>query len=251
MIRESTDADAAHVLLGVKPDGGIEFMTRYEAGSPTIFIAAALMTFPLWLKLQREGQVVSGYVSADGSRWTTVGTTPFVPAVGPLVGLAVTSHDTASVNAARFESLSRRSGASASGYLTTVPVGGDGGVGTVVGAQARSALSTFRRPLVPTEPESAVSTSTLLRSVALSVAVSSAHFARMSAADPDTCGVAIDVPLKYRYVLPMVVDRMLTPGAREMHRRSEIGERRELIGVVGRRHGDDVRRRSSWLDRTA
>jgi regulation of enolase protein 1 (concanavalin A-like superfamily) len=82
-------------------------MTRGESGSPTIFIADGMMSFPLWLKLQREGRVVSGYVSADGSRWTTVGTTPFAPAVGPLVGLAVTSHDTASVNTARFESLSR------------------------------------------------------------------------------------------------------------------------------------------------
>jgi regulation of enolase protein 1 (concanavalin A-like superfamily) len=107
MIRESTDADAAHVLLGVKPDGGVEFMARGESGSDTIFIADAMMSFPLWLRLQRDGPLVSGCVSTDGSRWTTVGTTPFAPAVAPLVGMAVTSHDISSLNTARFESLRR------------------------------------------------------------------------------------------------------------------------------------------------
>jgi regulation of enolase protein 1 (concanavalin A-like superfamily) len=107
MIRESTDADAAHVLLDVKPGGGIEFMTRSRSGDSTIFIAEAMMSFPLWLKLQREGQVVSGYVSPDGSRWASIGATPFAPAVGRLVGLAVTSHDISTVNTARFESLGR------------------------------------------------------------------------------------------------------------------------------------------------
>jgi regulation of enolase protein 1 (concanavalin A-like superfamily) len=107
MIRESTDADAAHVLLDVKPDGGIEFTTRRESGGSTIFIAEAMTSFPSWLKLQREGEVVSGYMSPDGSRWTTVGTTPFAATVAPLVGLAVTSHNISSVNTARFESLGR------------------------------------------------------------------------------------------------------------------------------------------------
>jgi regulation of enolase protein 1 (concanavalin A-like superfamily) len=107
MIRESTDADAAHVLLDVKPGGGIEFMTRSRSGDSTIFIAEAMMSFPLWLKLQREGEVVSGYVSPDGARWASIGATPFAPAVGRLVGLAVTSHDLSSVNTARFESLGR------------------------------------------------------------------------------------------------------------------------------------------------
>src|SRR5262245_19588644 len=83
------------------------------------------------------------------------------------------------------------------GYLTAGDVGADGGVGAVVGAHERSALSTSRRPPVATTPASDGRTSTLFRIVALSVPVSSAHVERMSAADPDTCGVAIDVPLKY------------------------------------------------------
>jgi len=107
MIRESRDADAAHVLLDVKPDGGIEFMTRGKSGQSTIFIAAAVMPRPLWLKLQREGGVVSGSVSPDGSTWTTVGRTRFATTVAPLVGLAVTSHEISSLNTAPFERLSR------------------------------------------------------------------------------------------------------------------------------------------------
>jgi hypothetical protein len=76
--------------------------------------------------------------------------------------------------------------------VTLNPVG-------AVGAEAhdRNALSTFKRPLVPTHPANAGITSTLLMRVVFNATVSSAHFDRISAAAPDTCGVAIEVPLKY------------------------------------------------------
>jgi len=64
-------------------------------------------------------------------------------------------------------------------------------------AHDRNALSTFKRPLVPTRPAKAGITSTLLMRVVLNATVSSGHADRISAAAPDTCGVAIEVPLKY------------------------------------------------------
>src|SRR5436309_7709879 len=63
--------------------------------------------------------------------------------------------------------------------------------------QARTALLTFRRPPVTVMPLSDGIGSTLFISVLLRPAVSSAHTDNSSAAAPETCGVAIDVPLKY------------------------------------------------------
>src|SRR5213080_3002208 len=81
------------------------------------------------------------------------------------------------------------------------------------GAHALIALRTFRRPPVSTTPASDDSGSTLFRIVARRFAVDSAHRDSSSAAAPDTCGVAIDVPLIVAYPPPAMVERMPTPGA--------------------------------------
>ena len=43
MLRKSYDASAAHVVLDVKPDGGVEFMIRAQDGGTTQFVAGATM----------------------------------------------------------------------------------------------------------------------------------------------------------------------------------------------------------------
>ena len=77
--------------------------------------------------------------------------------------------------------------------MTRNPIGAVGGTET----HDRNALSTFKRPLVPTQPANAGIMSTLLMRVLFNATVSSVHADRISAAAPDTCGVAIDVPLRY------------------------------------------------------
>jgi hypothetical protein len=41
MIRQTLDPGSPHVILDVKPDGGVEFMTRSIQDGPTSFIAGA------------------------------------------------------------------------------------------------------------------------------------------------------------------------------------------------------------------
>src|SRR5262245_632989 len=76
-----------------------------------------------------------------------------------------------------------------------------------------TALCTLRRPPVIVWPLRACAASTVPVSASFSSGVSSWQTDRTSAAAPDTCGVAIDVPLNDSYVFPMVVERMLSPGA--------------------------------------
>ena len=92
MMRQSNDAAAAHVLIDVKPDTGIEFMTRSASGASTTFIAGALQPFPVWLKLTRTATTITGSTSADGQSWTVVGRAD-LPTAGILAGMVVTSHD--------------------------------------------------------------------------------------------------------------------------------------------------------------
>ena len=66
-----------------------------------------------------------------------------------------------------------------------------------LGAQERIALFTFRRPPLTVLDASEATASTLLSRVVFSAAVVRLQAERTSRAAPATCGVAIDVPLKY------------------------------------------------------
>jgi hypothetical protein len=55
--------------------------------------------------LVRAGPTVTGYASPDGTSWTTVGTTSVTMSSMALVGLIVTSHDTAQMNTSTFDNV--------------------------------------------------------------------------------------------------------------------------------------------------
>src|SRR6188474_2370538 len=67
--------------------------------------------------------------------------------------------------------------------------------GTDAPAQLRTALSTLSLPLEETTPVNEGSTSTLDSNILLTCAVFSAQADSSNMAAPETCGVAIDVPL--------------------------------------------------------
>jgi phosphatidylserine/phosphatidylglycerophosphate/cardiolipin synthase-like enzyme/regulation of enolase protein 1 (concanavalin A-like superfamily) len=110
MLRQSTSAGSAHVILDMTPNGGVEFMTRSTSGGQTAFIAGASRSFPSWLKLTRAGGTVTGYVSSDGSSWSLVGSTSTSISSSATIGLVVTSHDPSVLNTATFDNVAVSSG---------------------------------------------------------------------------------------------------------------------------------------------
>jgi len=106
MLRESTAADAAHVILDLRPSGDIEFMTRSVTGGVTTYLAGAVKTAPVWLKLTRAASLVTGSISGDGVSWTQVGSTTLTSGAAPIAALIVNSHDTAQLTAASFDNVS-------------------------------------------------------------------------------------------------------------------------------------------------
>ena len=103
MFRGSLTAGSAHVILDVEPNGNIEFMTRSTNGGQTSWLAGATDPAPVWLKLVRSGSTVTGFMSADGSTWTTVGSTTISLPASASAGLVVSSHDTAQLNTSTFD----------------------------------------------------------------------------------------------------------------------------------------------------
>ncbi len=147
MIRQTTDAGAADVILDERPGGVIEFMTRPTSGGATTFIASATVGSPPWLQLSRTGSTVTASISTDGTSWTALGTAPL--AGNALIGLAVTSHDSTVLNQAFFDNVVVHASSTGGGVLPIgwshadvgqVGIAGDaaasGGTFTVSGAGA-------------------------------------------------------------------------------------------------------------------
>ncbi len=105
MLRESLQPGARHVILDVRPDGSIEFMTRTATNGATSYLAGTTQHVPAWLKLSRSGSTITGYVSANGSSWTTVGTATTTIPASARIGLIVTSHDTGTRNTSTFDNV--------------------------------------------------------------------------------------------------------------------------------------------------
>jgi hypothetical protein len=103
MFRDTLAADSAHVVLDVRPNGSIEFMSRPTAGAATIFIATGTQPPPAWLKLTRNGSVFAAAVSPDGVAWTVVGNTNAALAASTSAGIVVTSADSTQLATATFD----------------------------------------------------------------------------------------------------------------------------------------------------
>jgi regulation of enolase protein 1 (concanavalin A-like superfamily) len=105
MLRASTAADAAHVILDVLPGGDIELMTRPSAGQATTYVTGMHQPTPVWLRLVRTGTTVTASTSADGTTWTTVGATTLDIGANALVGLVVCSAAAQTLNTSTFDSI--------------------------------------------------------------------------------------------------------------------------------------------------
>jgi phosphatidylserine/phosphatidylglycerophosphate/cardiolipin synthase-like enzyme len=108
MIRNSTSPSAAQafMLVAASPVKGVPFQRRTTDGSSSVSSPGSQSTAPRWVKLVRAGNVITGYESADGATWTTVGSDTFGMGSTVLIGLAVSSHVTGVNATATFDNVS-------------------------------------------------------------------------------------------------------------------------------------------------
>jgi hypothetical protein len=94
MLRQDTTANAAYVALFVA-NGKCVLQSRATAGARTLLNATVnAVTAPVWLKLTRKTDRVTGYLSNDGLNWTLVGDCTVVMTGTAQLGIAVGSGST-------------------------------------------------------------------------------------------------------------------------------------------------------------
>ena len=117
MFRNNSTAGSASAAVVVTPSSTVQFLWRSSAGGTTQNTTVTGITAPVWVKLQRVGDSVSGYYSTNGSTWTQVGTPQVVSlASTTLAGLAVSAHDNTKRATATFTNYAVTAAVSPSGW---------------------------------------------------------------------------------------------------------------------------------------
>jgi regulation of enolase protein 1 (concanavalin A-like superfamily) len=106
MLRESAAADARHASVLVSPVHGVQYVRRLQPGGSTRVTAGPVQKTSAWVRLQRVGNVVSAFASADGSAWTLVRRETVSLPAAVQVGLAASSAGLSAANSVSFSNVS-------------------------------------------------------------------------------------------------------------------------------------------------
>lgn len=110
MLRDDNATGSRHVLLDTSPaadlGGSIQMLSRSTANGTTAELGRYDgNAMPYWLRLERHGDVFTGWYSLDGTLWLTAGSTSLTLNSPALAGLAVTAHDNTKLNTAVFDNV--------------------------------------------------------------------------------------------------------------------------------------------------
>lgn len=108
MIREKPSPDSRHAFMAITRDQGAAFQRRTNPGSSSDHTPGPIVHAPAWVKLERKGNLFTGYVSADSREWQKVEQATIEMPPDTLAGLAVTSHNNGSLCTAIFDSVAVR-----------------------------------------------------------------------------------------------------------------------------------------------
>jgi FG-GAP-like repeat len=107
MIRESYEASARHASIFATPTAtkGIAFQRREVTGGTSLSTPGAAVGPPVWLRLQRVGDVITGFQKlSDTGQWQQVGSTTLTGLTDSvIIGFAVSSHADGTLATATFD----------------------------------------------------------------------------------------------------------------------------------------------------
>jgi len=113
MIRDSLDGGSTHAMavITANSDGtagnGASFQWRPAAnGASSNADSTKVVAAPYWVKIERSGDSLTGYISADGKAWGQLGLPQAIVMTAPAyIGLCVTSHASGEQRTFQFDSI--------------------------------------------------------------------------------------------------------------------------------------------------
>lgn len=108
MIRQSLDRSSPHGFMLLSARNGFAFQRRLTQGGTSYSTIGSMLQGPGWVRLVREGSLLSAYESLNGTSWTLLGTDT-VPMSGTIyAGLAISSRSTTTLANATFTNVTVR-----------------------------------------------------------------------------------------------------------------------------------------------
>jgi len=105
MIRDALTGNSRNAFSLMSPALGMAFQRRTAPGGRTVRRIGGSGQTPLWVRLVREGNLFTSYLSDDGDSWTNVGSATINMPATAYVGLAVTSRAAGQTASATFTHL--------------------------------------------------------------------------------------------------------------------------------------------------
>jgi regulation of enolase protein 1 (concanavalin A-like superfamily) len=131
MIRDRLTPDSAHALMLVSPGiKGLAFQRRTATGGLSTSTSGGAGPPPAWVKLERRGNTIAAYRSANGAAWTLIGSDTFAMGADVYVGLAVSSHVTTELATVTFDNVAVTSGSGLPAPWRAQDIGAVGVAGT-------------------------------------------------------------------------------------------------------------------------
>jgi hypothetical protein len=125
MIRETLNSNAKNAAVVVSPTTGIRFQNRSTAGGTSVSTTVTGVAAPIWVKLNRTGNVFNAYQSVDGVSWTQVGSTLTLSMTASVyVGLALTAHTTSTITTSAISQVTVTKANAAPTVSITLPANG-------------------------------------------------------------------------------------------------------------------------------
>ena len=105
MIRESLTAGSPHGMTVLTGGQGANFQARTSANANSIGTFGPAVSIPYWVRIKREGNLISSYISDVGDTWTVVGSETIPMAQQVYIGMCLTSHNNSQLSTATIDSV--------------------------------------------------------------------------------------------------------------------------------------------------
>lgn len=102
MIRETLADDSPFAFTAVSPDNDVNFFYRKNQNNNAKRGNGTGDNIPIWVRLERSGNTLTSYRSANGTNWTQIDSETINMNENVYVGLAVTSHDDGTLSTVTF-----------------------------------------------------------------------------------------------------------------------------------------------------
>ncbi len=114
MIRNTIDANSAHAMPFIRPNGSVSFQRRSTKGGDTTVTDLTGLGYPYWVRVTRSGNTLTAERSVDGVTWLSFEADPNTPSTitvtglnnSVLIGFAVDSRVADTLAAATFSNVS-------------------------------------------------------------------------------------------------------------------------------------------------